>query len=286
MATVSQLANRSAAAGNGLTAAGGVRSAFLGPMNLVATMQGQRAVRDDLFTVALITWPIIIQMTAHFADFMVFIAKVLHFPNIDTGATFNSIQRDGVFATQGLVSVNIFVETDYSKFLEFGFVHHITGQWIFNPFMIPAADKVAPLFVDAIQQVAGILGGRRSFSAAAASAPGAKAILASARSGLYSFSKFAGDIQVLGVGGLSKFRGFALTGAKGIGNVQAAQAGTLGSRFTRIAAGQLGGRFGRAGIVSGFGGSQLSGPAARIYNRIGGRAFGGALSGIKLPGGF
>ena len=210
-------------------------------------------------------------------------AKAIHSPNIDTGATYNSIQSSPVTPLAGGGSIDVFVTTDYAKFLEFGFVHHLSGKWIFNPFMIPAADLIVPQFIDAVQQVSGLVGSRRHFTGAASQTPAA-GMLAGVRAGLYSYSKFAGDIQALGIGGWSKSRGFALKGAKGIGNFQAAQAGTGISRFVRVQTGKFGGKYGRSGVVSGFGGSALSGPAARAYNRVGGRAFGGALSGIKLPG--
>ena len=86
--------------------------------------------------------------------------------------------------------------------------------------------------------------------------------------------------------GLSRGRGFALKGAQAIGHVQAAQAGTVVGRATRVAVGRFGGKYGRGGMVSGFGTpSAFTGPSARIYNRISGRIFGRGLSQIR-PGGF
>jgi len=285
MAQLGKLAGDSARMGKGVRGAAAMRSASLQPIQIQAYMQGQRTVRDDLYTISVITPPMIYAITEFFSDLMVNTAKYLHTPNIDTGATFDSIQRSIVVSMPGGgTSVNVFVTTDYAPFQEFGFVHAGSGQWIYNPFMIPAADLVAPLFVDAITQVAGIIAGRRSLSGPAAASP-AGGILQSARSGLYSYSKYAGDIQVLGIGGLSKSRGYALKGAQGIGNLQAAQAGTLASRALRVISGRVGGKFGRSGVVSGFGGgTALTGPSARIYNRVGGRMFGSKLSGLKLPG--
>ncbi len=128
-----------------------------------------------------------------------------------------------------------------------------------------------------------LFSGRRSFSGEAKHTAAA-GMLGGARKFLYSYSKFAGDIQVLGIGGLSKSRGLALKGARGIGNIQAAQGGTLISRIGRVVIGQNLGKYGRSGFVSGFGASTLQGPAARIYNRIAGKQFGGVLSDIKFGG--
>jgi len=288
MATVSQLGNVSgynAKKPGALTAAGGVRAANLGSMNIYATMQGQRVLTEHLYTVAFITQPMLLAITRFFSTLMVEAAKYLHTENIDTGDTYRSIQRSAVTGHNGGAMVDVFVTTPQAKFLEFGFVHHLSGQWIFNPFMIPAADYIVPYYVDAITQVSGLLGSRKHLSGLAAGSGEASGILGSARAGLYSYSKYAGDIQVLGLSGLSKSRGFALKGAQGIGNFQAVQSGTAGSRALRVLTGRVGGKFGRAGVVSGFsGGSVLSGPSGRIYNRLGGRIFGNQLSGIKLPG--
>jgi len=263
--------------------AAAVRSAVLGDLNINATMQGQRVLTEHLYTVAAITPPILQALVGYFGVYLRETAKEFHTPNIDTGDTYRSIQSGPVIPLQGGGGINVWVSTPYSKFLEFGFVHHLTGQWIFNPFMMPAADLAVPEFVSAVSQVANIVGNTRFLTGLAAASP-ANSMLQSARSALYSYSKYAGDIQALGFSGLSAGRGFALKGARGIGNLQAAQQGTLAARFARVAAGQTIGRFGRSGITSGFQpGSLFTGPSARLYNRISGRAFGGGLSGI---GGF
>jgi hypothetical protein len=244
-----------------------------------ATMQGQRVLMEDLYVTAAITTPMLQFITAYMAIALRETAKIFHTPNIDTGATYRSINSN-VSALPGGAAADVWVGTPYSKFLEFGFVHAGSGQWIFNPFMIPAADIWIPAFIDAVQETANISIGLRSLTGLGAASP-ANGILQSARSGLYSYSKYAGDIQVLGFGGLSAGRGFALKGAKGIGNLQAAQQGTLAARSARVAVGKVGGRFGRTGLVSGFSPGQVfTGPSARLYNRIGGRVFGGGLSNI------
>lgn len=265
-----------------VTGAAAMRSSALGDMNLIATIQGQRTLEEHLFAMSVILPPIMQALVGYFGVILAETAKGFHFPNIDTGETFRSIKAGPVMPLPGGGAIDVSVSTPQAKFLEFGFVHHLSGQWIFNPFMIPAADAVAPMFVDAVEQAAAIAGSLRFFRGAAAGSP-ANDILGSVRGALYSYSKYAGDIQSLGFGGLSAGRGLALRGAQGIGNVQAYQAGTLGARFTRIAVGRIGGRFGRTGIVSGFSpGSIFTGPSARLYNRISGRAFGGALSQIRF----
>lgn len=284
MAQLGEIANvtaRSSRFPTAVTGAAAVRATVLGDMNLVATIQGQRTLEEHLFVVSAIMPPILRALVGYFGVILAETAKEIHFPHIDTGATYDSIQAGRVISIPGGGAINVSVSTPQSKFLEFGFVHQ-SGQWIHNPFMIPAADAVTPMFVDAVEQAAAIAGNLRFFRGEAASSP-ANDILGSVRGALYSYSKFAGDIQVLGFRGLSKGRGLALRGAKGIGHVQAARVGTLPARFLRVGVGRFGGRFGRQGFVSGFGGaSALGGPAARIYNRITGRAFGGALSKIRF----
>lgn len=261
-----------------LTGAGGVRASYLSSMNLYATMQGQRVVMEDQYVLSQLMPLMIRALVPYFGFLLAETAKVIHTPNIDTGDTYDSIQAGPTSYVIGGAAVDVFVTTPYSKFLEFGFVHHRSGEWIHNPFMIPAADAVTPAFVDAVNQVAQIAIGRRFMSGEAAISPAAD-ILGSARGMLYSYSKYAGDLQVLGFGGLSASRGYAIQGAKGIGNIQAAQAGTLAARSARLVAGRYGGSAIRSGSFGA--GSILSGSSARIYNRLSGRAFGGALSGIR-----
>lgn len=265
-----------------VTGAAAVRASSLGDMNLFATIQGQRTLEEHLFAMSVVLPQIIRALVGYFGVVLAETAKGFHFPNIDTGDTYRSIKAGPVIPLPGGAAINVSVSTPQAKFLEFGFVHYKSGQWIFNPFMIPAADAVTPIFVGAVRQAAAIAGGLRFFRGPAAKSP-ANNILGSVRGALYSYSKYAGDIQALGFTGLSQSRGLALQGAQGIGNVQALQAGTLSARFTRIAVGRFGGRFGRTGAVSGFQQRQgFTGPSARLYNRIGGRAFGGALSKIRF----
>ena len=279
MAQLAGLANASsyAAGSSSLTGAGAMRVAGLGTLQLYATMQGQRAVTQDLFVLSTIIPAMIRAVVPYFGVVLAETAKEIHLPHIDTQATYNSIKADGYTVIPGGAAIDVSVSTPQAKFLEFGFVHHLSGNWIHNPFMIPAADAVTPYFVDAIQQIAGVAVGGRFLSGPVATSPAA-GILASTRGLLYSYSKFAGDIQVLGFSGLSASRGYAVKGAKGIGNIQAIQGGTLSGRAARL----LGGRVGGAALRGGsFGGGILSGSSGRIYNRISGRALGGSLSNIR-----
>ncbi len=284
MAQLSEIAKLSSGSGNSagtITRARLNRVGNLAPLNIYATMQGQRVATEHLAVIAGITMPMVQSMTLQFGGAIAETARFIHFPNIDTRETFDSIRVSSFVEIPGGARVEVSVSTEQARFLEFGFVHHISGQWIQNAFMIPAADLIVPVFIDAINQVAQ-LGLNRRFFSGDASRTAAAGMLGGARKFLYSYSKFAGDIQVLGIGGLSKSRGLALKGARGIGNIQAAQGGTLISRIGRVMVGQNLGKYGRSGFVSGFGTSTLQGPAARIYNRIAGRAFGGALSEISF----
>ena len=218
-------------------------------------------------------------MTAYFISLMAEYARALHFPNIETQATYDSIDASPVVPIANGAAAQMSVATEQAKFLEFGFVHYRTGDFIFNPFMIPAADAVAPMYVNALVQFMEVASFRKFFTGPAAESGGNEA-LASVRNYLYSYSKYAGDIQVLGFGGLSSSRGQAIRGAKTIGNIQAAQQGTIVNRISRLGVGRVGGSVLRSGQFGGA--SVLSGPTGRIYNRLSGRAFGGSLSGFRL----
>ena len=254
-----------------------MRAASLGSVQLYATMQGQRVLTEHFYVMGAILPGMLFGVVDAFGYILKDKAKEIQLPNWETGDTQRSIDTTGAIAMGNAYMAQTYVTTPYAKFQEFGFVHYRTGQWIYNPFMIPAADAITPAFVSAVNQVMEVAGNLRFFTGPAATTPAAD-ILASARQALYSYSKFAGDIQVLGFGGLSASRGFAIKGAKGIGNIQAAQSGTIGARITRIGLGRFGGAQIRGGQL---GGGILSGPSGRIYNRISGRAFGGALSGIR-----
>ena len=278
-AQLGEIANfKGYAPGPALTAAGGVRSATLGTMNLYATMQGQRVQTQDLYVLSVAIPAMIRQIVPYFGFILAETAKEFHFPNIDTRATYDSIKADGYMPLPGGAAIDVSVSTPQSKFLEFGFVHHQSGAWIHNPFMIPAADLVTPYFVSAVEQIMATAAGLRFFSGPVAASPAADT-LGSIRGALYSYSKFAGDIQVLGFTGLSASRGMAVRGAKGIGNIQAVNAGSIDARIARLAAGRIGGSAIRGGA---FSGGIATGATGRIYNRLSGRTFGGALSGINF----
>lgn len=279
MAQLAEIANVSGyKPGPALTAAGGVRSANLGTMNLYATMQGQRVLTEHLYAMSAIYQPAIEMLTHYFGQLMAEYAKAIHFPHILSGDTYDSIKSEPI-AFPGGAAVQVSVATPQAQFLEFGFVHHWTGQFIHFPFMIPAADAVAPMLVSSLVQFMEVASWRKFFTGPAAQS-GGNELLNSVRGALYSYSKFAGDIQVLGFPGLSASRGRAIAGARNIGNIQAAQQGTIVSRISRLGVGRLGGSVIRTGSFTGP--SALSGPAGRIYNRISGRAFGGGLAGINL----
>ncbi len=212
------------------------------------------------------------------ADIMAEVARGIHEPHKLSGATYDSIESSGLMSMHGAYFAQVSVATPQAQFQEFGFVHHWSGQWISNPFMLPAADATTPFFVDAVNQVLSIAGNLRFFpSGGIAQASPANDMLGTVRKFLYSYSKFAGDIQVLGFSGLSASRGIAVKGAKGIGNIQAVRTGSIGGRLGRLGGGRLGSSAFRGGN---FGGGLTSGPSGRIYNRISGRILGGGLKGI------
>ena len=282
MAQVAGLANTSsyAAGSSSLTGAGTMRAAALSPIGFVATIQGQRTTTEHFYTVGAVAYPMLAAVVMTATEMLAEQARINHFPNIESGDTYDSIQAGPLMSGGGMVARQVSVSTPQAKFLEFGFVHHLSGAWIFNPFMIPAADLVAPWFYNAALQVIGIAGSRRFFSNLAADSE-ASDMLSQVRAGLYSYSKWAGDIQALGFGGLSASRGFAIKGAKGLGDVSSIQAGTIGPRAIRRVAGRYGGSMTRIS-GGGFGTSRfLTGPSARIYNRISGRALGQGLKGFR-----
>ena len=265
---------------------GGVRG---GGVDLIVTLRGQRVVTEDLFTIAREMPGMVNAMVGYFGEVLVNVSREIHTPNIDTQATYDSISAGpgpgdpmqtfplGPFIT----AVDVGPFTSYSKFLEFGFVHHLSGEFIHNPFMIPASDIITKPYYDAMTQLVQVSVARRRLSGMAAASP-ASGILSSIRSALYATSKLAGDLQVFGIRGLSGVRGFALAGARGLGDVNAGMRGAIGHRITR----RVAGRFAAGGLRTSLS-TTLTGPSSaqidsstRLYNRISGRGFGALLRGL------
>ena len=255
------------------------------PISVTITVQGARAVTEHWVAIALLTQAMAPQFTALFGDFLANTAKEIHRPNIDSQDTFNSItagqapgQSAHVFAADGGVAVDVGPTTPYAPFQEFGFIHWQTGNFIQNPFMIPAADAVGPLYIDSFIQLCEIASHQNSFTGHAAAG---NATLSGFRGALYSYSKFLGDIQVFGSFGplVGKSRTLALRGARGLGDLDSIMLGAISRRVTH----RFVGRFAARGIsttistsLSGPSGSYI-GSSSRLYNRIRGRAFGRGL---------
>lgn len=283
MPTVHQLALRSDPS---FSRAALNKSSAAWPITMQVVLQGERVLAEHFYAWAQSANPIVYQFVQFFGVAMAEVAKTIHAPNIDTQATYDSITagEDGdamPFPVGTGWGLDVGPTTEYAPFQEFGFTHYQTGQWIQNPFMVPAADVIDPLFTDAMIQLAQIAQDRRFFTGPAGQGS-ASSTLSSIRNALYSYSKFAGDIQVFGVGGLSRSRGVALTGARLLGDVNAGMRGAIGHRITR----RVYGRFASAGITASVS-ATLRGPgqsfvssSSRIYNRIQGRVFGKALRGL------
>jgi len=285
MAGLGNLATQSARRGSGLSAAAVSRGVRGSPISMTITIQGARAVEQHFAAVALAAGVMSPFFVGLFAEFLAETAKAIHEPNRDTGDTYNSItagqepgQPPHVFFIDGGPAADIGPSTLYSPFLEFGFIHWRSGDFIINPFMIPAADAVAPLFFDAFTQLAEIAANRTSFTGAASVG---NALFGPFRSFLYNYSKFLGDVQVFGGfgPGVAASRGGALRGARVLGDVDAGMRGAIGRRVTH----RFVGRFAAQGLSTTVN-ATLSGPSSsyigssnRLYNRIRGRAFGRGL---------
>jgi hypothetical protein len=148
--------------------------------------------------------------------------------------------------------------------------------------MLPAADQIEPLFVEAMVQLAEVAVNRRSFTPPASESSAADA-LDSVRSQLYSFSKFAGDISALGFGGLSGARGAAIGTARILGDIQSVMRGAISQRISFRVAGSFASQGLRANVATTVSGppGTFQGAAGRIFNRVSGFAVGRGLGGLS-----
>ena len=289
MATLGEIAGATAIAKPGALSGAGLNKVLAGsPISMVTILQGERVLAEHFYAWAQMAGPVTETLVLFFGATLAQVARDFHEPNIDTKETYDSISAGPepggppmVFPMGTGHAIDVGPFTEYSKFQEWGFTHWISGAWIQNPFMIPAADVVEPLFQDAMEQLAEIALNRRFLSGGAA-ASSASEVLNSYRNYLYSYSKFAGDLQVFGIGGLSASRGAALRGARLLGDVDSGMRGAIGHRISR----RITGRFAARGITASVtttlrGPSQSSiGSSNRIYNRIRGQVYGKGLRGL------
>jgi len=224
------------------------------------------------------------EIVAHMGLLLTFWARELHRPHIRSGATFDSIgpSEDGLHQTApGRWSVDIGPETLQGRLLEFGFLNVLSGKFIQYPFMIPAADQVAPIFFEAMAAMARL--GAEGFSLSPELVGQSAAdVVSRLRGSLYSFSKFAGDIKVFGFGGLAGFRTVGLAAAQSLGDVESAMRGAIGRRIVvrasgRWVSGQIQAQ--RTAIISGPS-SGFNASAQRIFNRVSGRVIGSGLGSL------
>lgn len=284
MGTLGELAGVGSVRG-GLSAHAASRAIRGGPISMTITIQGARAVEQHFAAVAVATRVMSPFFVGLFGGFLQETAKAIHEPHRDSGDTYDSItagqepgQAPHVFLADGGPAVDVGPNTFYAPFQEFGFIHWITGDFIINPFMVPAADAVAPLFFDAFVQMAEIAANRTTFTGSASTG---NALFGQFRGFLYTYSKFLGDVQVFGSfgPGVARSRGAALKSARILGDVDSGMRGAIGRRVTH----RFIGRFAAQGISTSIS-TSLSGPSAsyigsssRLYNRIRGRAFGRGL---------
>lgn len=278
----------SSRSGSILSASGAVRKVAGVPLNMTIILQGHRVLAEDMYTMALLMPPLVAETVRFFGSVLVDVAREVHTPNIDTRATYDSISAGPVPGGPAMIfpvglgtGIDVGPFTTYAPLLEFGFVHVGSGEFIFNPFMVPATDIITPVFFDTMIQLAEIAQFRRTLVGPAALSP-ASGILSGLRGGLYSASKFIGDVQVFGFRGLSSVRGGLLVAAQSLGDVNATMRGAIGHRISRRVVGRFAGRGLHANVSTTLSGPgrKWTGTSMRIYNRISGRGFGAALRGL------
>lgn len=260
------------------------RQASSAPINTTIVVKGLDTIIEDQLAIAEFTYRATRTGVDWAGAFFENLAKEIHRPHIDTGETFNSISRteEGLHEEGfGNWAVEVGPETLQAYLLEWGFLH-VGGQWVQYPFMIPAADLIAPLFTDLFVQIAGVAAFNRQIQGPFAG--GVADELDAVRSRLYAFSKLAGDLRVFGFGGpaLGKARGFALTGAEIAGDIQSVMRNAIGTRVTRRVVGRFASGSLRAQVSATVTGPPASfqGAATRILNRISGFTVGRGVGGI------
>ena len=240
---------------------------------VIFEVQGLGAVIEHWQTTAQLTLELTPGVLDFFADVITHNAR--QFVRKRTWATHDSINKDpGVYQVgRGNFVVDIGPTTFYSRFLEWG-----TLKMSAKPFMVPAIDMATPDYFRAMEDIARIpdqLAPAVGLSGKVGSDPRVTGPISSLRSGLYSASKFLGDIAIFGGASIIRpIRGGILSMARLLGDVSSVMNGTIGMRFSHRLRGRATGRlqgFGSASLTASrtYSGSISGGQ--RIYNRFVGR---------------
>ena len=246
-------------------------------------VQGLNAVIENFFTIAELTHQLTPGLVYFFDDTVFHNAR--QFVRKKTWATHDSIHSSGpIMSGSGDFSAWISAESIAARFLEFGTINMPA-----YPFMLPAVDMIEKDFIRAFVEIAKIPDqlSRTGLSGDVGRDSRVRSPISALRSGLYSTSKFLGDISVLGGRStLSPIRGFALSMARLLGDMNAAMTGQIATRFSTRLRGRATGRlagFGSASLTASktYSGSFTGGQ--RIYNRLVGRISSPIIS-TNFPG--
>jgi hypothetical protein len=162
--------------------------------------------------------------------------------------------------------------TTAARMMEFGFFRG--GTFHQYPFLMPAADKYAPLFYARMAMIGWVAAGMPIHLLPEAS-PQVVSTITQMRTFLYSFSRFVGDVQIFGKSQtLQAARGYALAGARSLGDISASMRGALLTRVSHRFFGRFSG-YGIRSYTPAHATAQIGGSGAlRLYNRFAGRVIG------------
>lgn len=246
-------------------------------------MQGFDTLITDLETVSWALPSAAEKATAAGAAMVASIAREIHAPHVLTGETRDSINEEMVAAGTWEVSVG----TLQGRLLEYGFLH--TGDvWVQYPFITPAHDMVLPLLFNIYDDIANIAlapNAPTTVSGPPEIAGPVNAHFSAIRSQLYSYSRFSGDLRVIGI--TLPGRQLALTSSRFLGDINSSMKSAIGQRVTARFAGSWATHGLRASLTASTTtsvGFQFP-AAARGWNRLSGRVTGvgfnrGGISGI------
>lgn len=251
------------------------------PISAVIVLEGWQTLAEHFATLIPMTDQATQSFVTYSGDFLANLMKEIHRPNIRSGDTFRSISVVGggsIPVGIGGYQVTVGPETPQSIFLEFGFTHQ-SGRFIAYPFVFPAADAYEPLFLQGMEQIAR-LGETLTRPFGGAGAEPIAEVFDRWRSGLYNYSKAAGDLAVFGV--TLPGRGLALRSARILGDIQAGIRSTIAKRISVRVAGSFAafGLRARVSAVATGPSQQYIASANRFYNRFVGAASGRTIGGF------